>query len=50
VEPNLEHFTGIVPCGIPEHGVTSLHALGLPVTMADADVALRAAWDEVFGG
>ena len=50
VEPNLEHFTGIVPCGIPEHGVTSLHALGLPVTMADADVALRAAWGEVFGG
>lgn len=49
VEPNLGHFTGIVPCGIPEHGVTSLQALGLPVTMADADVALRAAWDEVFG-
>ena len=49
VEPNLSHFTGIVPCGIPEHGVTSLQALGLPVTMADADVALRAAWDEVFG-
>ncbi len=50
VEPDLAHFAGIVPCGIPEHGVTSLHALGLPVTMADADVALRAAWDEVFGG
>jgi len=49
VEPNLSHFSGIVPCGIPEHGVTSLQALGLPVTMADADVALRAAWDEVFG-
>jgi len=49
VEPDLEHFAGIVPCGIQEHGVTSLHALGLPVTMADADVALRAAWDEVFG-
>jgi len=49
VEPNLSHFRGIVPCGIPEHGVTSLQALGLPVTMADADVALRAAWDEVFG-
>lgn len=49
VEPNLGHFSGIVPCGIPEHGVTSLQALGLPVTMADADVALRAAWDEVFG-
>lgn len=49
VDPNLDHFAGIVPCGIAEHGVTSLAALGLPVTMADADVALRAAWDEVFG-
>jgi lipoyl(octanoyl) transferase len=49
VEPNLDHFAGIVPCGIAEHGVTSLAALGLPVTMADADVALREAWDEVFG-
>ena len=49
VEPDLGHFAGIVPCGIAEHGVTSLHALGLPVTMADADGALRAAWEEVFG-
>ena len=49
VGPDLAHFTGIVPCGIAEHGVTSLHALGLPVTMEDADVALRAAWAEVFG-
>jgi lipoyl(octanoyl) transferase len=49
VEPDLRHFEGIVPCGIAEHGVTSLAALGLPVTMADADLALRAAWDEVFG-
>jgi len=49
VDPDLSHFAGIVPCGIAAHGVTSLHALGLPVTMADADVALRAAWDEVFG-
>ncbi len=48
VEPELGHFGGIVPCGIAEHGVTSLAALGLPVTMADADVALRAAWAEVF--
>ncbi len=39
----------IIPCGIREHGVTSLHALGIPVTMAEADVALRAAWDAVFG-
>ena len=49
VEPDLSHFAGIVPCGIQEHGVTSLAALGLPVTMADADVALRGAWTEVFG-
>ncbi|WP_445681360.1 lipoyl(octanoyl) transferase LipB [Radicibacter daui] len=49
VEPDLSHFTGIVPCGISQHGVTSLVDLGLPVTMADVDVALRAAWDEVFG-
>lgn len=49
VEPDLAHFGGIVPCGIAEHGVTSLAALGLPVTMADVDVALRAAWAEVFG-
>ena len=48
VEPDLSHFGGIVPCGISEHGVTSLHALGLPVTMAEADAALRAAWAEVF--
>lgn len=49
VDPNLGHFGGIVPCGISEHGVTSLAALGIPATMHDADVALRAAWDEVFG-
>ena len=49
VDPDLEHFSGIVPCGIREHGVTSLVALGLPVTMADVDVALRTAFAEVFG-
>ncbi|MDR3539077.1 MAG: lipoyl(octanoyl) transferase LipB [Acetobacteraceae bacterium] len=49
VEPDLSHFSGIVPCGIRQHGVTSLAALGIPVTMAEADSALRAAWDEVFG-
>lgn len=49
VDPDLEHFSGIVPCGIREHGVTSLVALGLPVTMADVDVALRSAFAEVFG-
>jgi lipoyl(octanoyl) transferase len=49
VEPDLSHFSGIVPCGISEHGVTSLVSLGLPVVMADVDAALRSAWDEVFG-
>ena len=48
VEPDLNHFNGIVPCGISEHGVTSLVDLGLPVTMNDVDVALRRTFDEVF--
>ncbi len=50
VHPTLEHFAGIVPCGIAEHGVTSLHELGLPVTMEDGDVALRQAWDALMAG
>lgn len=49
VEPDLEHFQGIVPCGISQYGVTSIHALGQLVTMPEVDLALRAAWDEVFG-
>lgn len=49
VDPDLDHFAGIVPCGIREHGVTSLTALGLPVAMADVDVALKVAFAEVFG-
>ena len=51
VEPDLTHFSGIVPCGIAERhlGVTSLVDLGMPVTMADADVALRTAFETVFG-
>ncbi|GHF24671.1 octanoyltransferase [Kordiimonas sediminis] len=49
VDPDLEHFKGIVPCGIAEHGVTSFADLGLPVTMDDVDVALKGAFDEVFG-
>ncbi len=49
VEPELSHFEGIVPCGITEHGVTSLVDLGLPVTMEDADIALRNSFTKVFG-
>lgn len=49
LDPVLEHFDGIVPCGIAEHGVTSLVDLGLPVSMKDLDVALMAAWEEIFG-
>ncbi|MBS0558458.1 MAG: lipoyl(octanoyl) transferase LipB [Proteobacteria bacterium] len=48
VAPDLSHFGGIVPCGIRAHGVTSLRTLGVQATMADADRALAAAWDEVF--
>ena len=48
VEPDLSHFSGIVPCGITEHGVTSLVDLGLPVSMPDLDVALRRQFDLVF--
>lgn len=49
VEPDLTHFGGIVPCGVADHGVTSLVDLGLPVTMADLDCALKAAFETVFG-
>jgi lipoyl(octanoyl) transferase len=48
VEPDLSHFTGIVPCGISQHGVTSLVDLGLPVTMDALDVALRAQFEAIF--
>ena len=50
VDPDLTHFDGIVPCGISEHGVTSLHDLGVLVSMADVDVAMRQAFDDVFLG
>ncbi len=50
VEPDLSHFAGIVPCGIRDHGVTSMHALGHLVTMDEVDAVLRAEWTKVFGG
>ena len=52
VDPELDHFNGIVPCGISgsKFGVTSLCALGLPVGMADVDVAMKSAFAQVFGG
>ncbi|WP_269446069.1 lipoyl(octanoyl) transferase LipB [Paramagnetospirillum magneticum] len=49
VDPDLSHFEGIVPCGIREHGVTSLWDLGLTPTMDDVDCALMATFPEVFG-
>jgi lipoyl(octanoyl) transferase len=49
VSPTLAHFDGIVPCGIREHGVTSLEALGITATMAEVDGVLRESWDAVFG-
>jgi len=49
VEPDLDHYSGIIPCGITQHGVTSLVDLGLPVTMDDLDVALKHSFGQVFG-
>ncbi len=50
VEPDLSHFDGIVPCGIKEHGVTSLVDLGLPVGMTDLDAALIRSFPGIFPG
>jgi lipoyl(octanoyl) transferase len=49
VDPDLSHFTGIVPCGVREHGVTSLADLGIAVTMADVDVAMKQSFEKIFG-
>jgi lipoyl(octanoyl) transferase len=49
VDPDLEHFSGIVPCGLTDTPVTSLSALGVEADMAKVDHALRAAFEEVFG-
>ncbi len=48
VDPELDHYRGIIPCGIAEHGVTSLARLGVRATMAELDDALRATFAEVF--
>jgi lipoyl(octanoyl) transferase len=49
VDPDLDHFSGIIPCGVREFGVTSLVDLGLPVSMPEVDSVLREAFEEVFG-
>jgi lipoyl(octanoyl) transferase len=51
VEPDLSHFSGIVPCGVSQarYGVTSLADLGLPVTMPEVDMAMRKAFEDLFG-
>lgn len=49
VEPELDHYDGIVPCGISGHGVTSLVDLGLPVTIDDLDLALKRSFATQFG-
>ena len=49
IDPDLSHFSGIVPCGVSQHGVTSLADLGILVSTADVDVALQQAFHKVFG-
>ena len=49
VDPDLEHFSGIVPCGVRGHGVTSLADLGVPVSMAEVDAVLRREFEALFG-
>ncbi len=49
VDPDLAHFSGIVSCGVSEYGMTSLAGLGLPVIMAEADMALKTAFTPIFG-
>jgi lipoyl(octanoyl) transferase len=49
VDPDLSHFSGIVPCGVRAHGVTSLADLGIMVSMADVDIALKQSFKTIFG-
>jgi len=48
VSPDLDHYSGIVPCGIAEHGVTSLADMGIPVTLQEVDSVLQRKWQEIF--
>ncbi|MSP87312.1 MAG: lipoyl(octanoyl) transferase LipB [Alphaproteobacteria bacterium] len=50
VDPALDHFAGIVPCGVAEHGVTSLVDLGIAVSLAEVDMALKAEFSNTFDG
>ncbi|MGI9406415.1 MAG: lipoyl(octanoyl) transferase LipB [Hyphomicrobiaceae bacterium] len=50
VDPDLDHFSGIVPCGVREHGVTSLVDLGIPVSMAEVDMVLRSTFEALDDG
>jgi lipoyl(octanoyl) transferase len=50
IDPELGHYRGIIPCGIADHGVTSLAELSVGTTMEEVDAALRATFDEAFGG
>nr|WP_321456681.1 lipoyl(octanoyl) transferase LipB [uncultured Cohaesibacter sp.] len=49
IEPDLEHYSGIVPCGIAQHGVTSFVDLGYPIAMTDVDMTLREEFESLFG-
>ncbi len=49
LEPDLEHYAGIVPCGIADHGVTSLLDMGITATLPDLDAQLMATFEDVFG-
>ena len=49
IEPDLEHYSGIIPCGIQKYGITSFVDLGYPVTMSDVDMTLREEFERLFG-
>ncbi|WP_316861730.1 lipoyl(octanoyl) transferase LipB [uncultured Cohaesibacter sp.] len=49
IEPELEHYNGIIPCGIAQHGVTSFVDLGYPIAMSDVDITLRQEFEKIFG-